>query len=386
LASIKAADFASDKNELIDNPDSVLDAADLVFVDPIDTGFGRSMPGAADEFVSVDADSEAMSQFVINWLRTHERMASPKYVLGESYGTLRAIAMARDLARSDPKVVLDGVILAGQAITFAQNGRVPHPIFTALDLPMMASVAWHYGKIDNENQTWDEAVQKARAFAYDQYLPALARGYQLDRATFDRIVQQLPGLIGIPENYFRTNNTIAVMDFNSELLRDRGLVLDRNNGLETLPAPPPDTQAKDNESAAKESADKARSKPYPYSAFRRNMERYATEELGATGLGTYEPTTPPREGARPWNFFTTGAPALDVTLVTVLRECPKMRVLVLQGRYDTLTDIGATEYVMSQTDLPRDRYNISYYNGGHMLAPEPEALNPLRSFMSAPIE
>jgi carboxypeptidase C (cathepsin A) len=388
LRSIKAADFVSETNVLIDNPESVLDAADLVFVDPIDTGFGRSMPGAGDEFRSVDSDSEAMSQFVINWLRTHDRLSSPKYVLGESYGTLRAVAMARDLARSDAKVVLDGVILCGQAITFAQNGRVPNPIFIASDLPMMASVAWHYGKIDNKSQTWGEAVQKARVFAYDEYLPALVRGYRLDQAAFDRIVQRLPELIGIPESYFRTGRTIAVADFNSELLRDRGLVLDRNNGLETRPAPPPDAERSktEDQSLVKQPADKPADKPYPYTAFSTNMERYATKELAASGLGTYEPTTPPREGAKPWDFITTGASALDVTLASVLREHAKMRVLVLQGRHDTLTDLGATEYVMSQTDLPHDRYSIVYYDGGHMLAPEPEALNPLRSFMSNPIQ
>lgn len=382
LSSLRVVDFSSESNGLIDNHDSVLDAADLVFVDPIDTGFGRSMPGAADEFRSLDSDSEAMSQFVINWLRTHYRLASPKYVLGESYGSLRVVAMARDLARSDPKVVLDGVVLAGPAIVFAQNGRVPNPILVATDLPMMASVAWHYGKIDNKNQTWEEAVRKARDFAYDEYLPALVRGFRLDRASFDRIVQRLPGIIGIPETYFRSNNTIAVADFNSELLRDRGLILDRNNGLQTQPASAPDQSAskpQDKEHDQSEITLRA------YAALRRNMERYATEELKGRDLGNYELLTPPREGAKAWDFITTGEPALDVTLATVMREYKTMRVLVLQGRYDTLTDLEATEYVFAQTDLPRDRYGIVYYDGGHMLAPEAEALEPLRAFVRNPV-
>ena len=154
LSSLKAVDFGSGSNPLIDNPNSVLDAADLVFLDPADTGFGHSAPGAAEQFRSVDGDSESLTQVVINWLRTHHRMNSPKYLYGESYGSMRAVAMARDLARSDTNVVVNGVVLGGFAITFGQNGRVPSPIFVATEIPMMASVAWHYGKIDNRNQTW----------------------------------------------------------------------------------------------------------------------------------------------------------------------------------------------------------------------------------------
>jgi carboxypeptidase C (cathepsin A) len=367
---LQAANFGNAANSLQDNPASVLDATDLVFVDAADTGFGHSYGVAAKDFRSLDADSEAMSQVVLNWLRTHGRMSAPTYLLGESYGSLRVIAMARDLARSEPKVRVDGLVLAGFAITFAQNGRVPNPLFVAARLPMMASVAWHYGKIDNVHQTWEQAVGKARNFVRDEYAGALMWGHRLDSRTWERIVGALPDIIGIPASYFKEHGTLAVDDFNSELLRDGGLILDRNDGLQALPpsrTPPP----------PEDDADLGKH----FSAFQTNMESYARDELRAVGLGAYAPVRIPPKTEKSWDFETAGAPALDVTLATLLQDDPKMRVLVLQGRYDTLTDLGSTEYVLGQTNIAPDRYHIAYYDGGHMLRPEAEALDSLRAFM-----
>lgn len=361
LAAISSRDFADPENPLVDNPASPLDVMDLVFIDPVDTGFGASLPNQGNRFRSVDGDSEAVSQFILQWLKTHGRSGSPKYILGESYGSQRAVAVARDLARSEDKVVVDGIILAGFALTFGQNGRVPSPSLVASELPMMASVAWRHGKID-KTQTWEQAVEKARVFARNEYLPALAQGYWLDQATFERIVSRLPGIIGIPESYFRKNRTIAVADFNAELLRSEGLVLDRNNGLETGLA----------------EAERPRA---PDAAFERAMERYVAKEFAAASLGPYHLLTPHREDATDWNFTTTGAPALDVSLSELMAKYAGLRLLIAQGRYDTLTDLGTTEYVLSQTDVPADRFSIIYYDGGHMLAMTPEAATGLRNFV-----
>lgn len=363
------ADRSNRDNRLVDNPDCPLDAMDLVFLDPVDTGFSRSEPGQADLFRSVDTDAEAAAQFVAWWLKTNNRSTSPVYIGGESYGSMRVVALARDLTRTEPKIVVAGVMIMGPAPTFGQNGRTPNPLFVAAELPMMASVAYHYGKIDNKGQTWEQAVEKARQFGRKQWLPALVAGHDLSLAEFDHIVSTLPSLIGIPERYFRENRTISVADFNRELLRGEGLVLDRNNGLETHPT-------------TVEGASGAVS----YDAFAANIADYYAHELKVSGLGEYWLSTPPREGARPWNFNTTGAPALDVTLAKLMGDNPGIRVHVMQGRYDTLTDLGTTEYVLAQTDLPRSRLSFSFYDGGHLVANTPESNANLRKFIAgAPI-
>lgn len=364
LISLGPKVLLEDSGRFIENEQSPLDALDLVFVDPVETGFGKAEPGAAERFKSVDSDSEAMSAVVRQWLENHGRMSSPKFLLGESYGSLRVIAMARDLARSEDKVVVDGIVLAGFAITFGQNGRVPHPALMATELPMMASVAWHHGKIDNENQTWEQAVDKARRFMVDEYVGALMLGHRIDPERRERIIKQLPGIIGIPESYFRENNTLAVESFNSELLKAEGLQLDRNNGLEARPV----AADKSLEAVLKELMER-------YASYARTMEAYAAKDLKAPGLGEYRFFTDP---GKSWNFTTAGAPALDVTLANLMHEHPAMKLLILQGRYDTLTDLGSTEYVMGQTNIPLERYHIAYYDGGHVVAREAEAIDPLR--------
>ncbi|WP_374597944.1 hypothetical protein [Sphingosinicella sp.] len=370
LSSLKLEDLANPDSPLIANPETVLDVADLVFIDPVDTGFSRAMPGKAERFRTVDSDSEALTQFVLQWLKAHGRMNAPKYILGESYGSLRAIAMARDLARSSEKVVIDGIVLVGSAYTFGSNGRTPEPLMVASKLPMMASVAWHYGKIDNRTQSWEQAVDKARAFVRDTYAGALMQGHRLDPETREKVIRALPGLIGIPETYFRQNNRISVANFNGELLRQEGRVLDRNNGLETRPAEP-------GTPVGELDYDKIVS---GYAAVTSAMEKLAAR-LGAKDLGRYVMLDRAAMNPGYWSMQIAGDPALDVTLAKLLNTHAKMQLLVLQGRYDTLTDMGTVEYTLGQTDLAPQRYRIAHYDGGHALAPEKEAMEPLRALL-----
>jgi carboxypeptidase C (cathepsin A) len=366
LSDLSPAGFANTNNKLVDNANSLLDVADLVFIDPTDTGFSRTWPGVPPEqFHSIDGDSESIAVVVISWLDRQHRTGSPKYVYGESYGSVRAVALARDLFRSSPSVALDGVILGGEAITFDQGARTPDPTKASSHLAMMASLAWHYGKIDNRGQTWSQAVEKAEQFARTEYLPALALGYTLDERTRERIVERLPELIGIPVSYFRDNRTIEVKDFRTQLLKEEKLVLNGGNGLYTRSAADP--QPKDTTG---------------YEGLQAVARRYYADVLEVRNLGDYELLTPNIDAVfNAWNFRTTGAMALDATLAQAMKNNPKLRVFVPQGRYDTLTEIGETHYTMAQTDMPRDRYTIAYFDGGHMLVPTSEIVDALRAFL-----
>lgn len=374
LKTISAAGFADTGNALIDNPQCPLDVADLVFIDPTDTGFSRTYPAVAQsQLYSVDGDSESLAQMILHWLRVSGRTSSPIYLYGESYGTMRAVALARDLLRSGAKVELGGLVFSGSAITYGQGGRLFDPIRRVLALPMMASVAWHYGKIDNRSQTWEQAVEKARVFGRSEYLQALMKRYNLSVSDKDRIVRQLPAITGIPESYFREHDTILIDNFNDELLKDRGLVLDGNNGL--------DTHAKE----AAPGEDHSRDFAAEFVALTNAMEKYAAGELGVRNLGRYYTVTPTLMRLfDQWNFFTTGARSLDITLAQVMKDSPMARILVVQGRYDTLTTLGVTEYTMDQTDVPRDRITTAYFDGGHFLIPTEESMSAIHGFLSGP--
>ncbi len=350
---------------LIDNPESPLGVADLVFIDPTDTGWSHTLPGVLPEqFHSVDGDSEEVTALIVLWLRKHGRLGSPVYVYGESYGSMRGVAVVRDLARSKPRVAVAGLMLGGFAITFGRGNGTPDPIWEALRLPTAASMAWHYGKIDNKHQTWEQAVDKAAAFARTQYVGALMLGQQLDAATRRRIIERLPALCGIPESYFVAHHTIETGDFGTALLHDEGLVLDGNNGLWTYPA------------GAKPRKD-------GYIAYSRGIARYAGADLRVQGLGSYQIITPnDMQVFEGWNFRTSGAPSLEVTLAEEMRDDPHLRLLVVQGRYDTQTQVADTRYVLDQTEIARERLTMAYFDGGHMLEPKPEVMTAIRAFVA----
>lgn len=356
---------ANPATPLIANHASPLNVADLVFIDPTDTGWSHTLPGvSAAQFHSVDGDSDEVTALIVWWLRTHHRLASPVYVYGESYGSMRAVAVTRDLARSTPKVNVSGLMLGGFAISFGRGNGTPNPVWEALRLPTAASMAWYYGKIDNKHQTWAQAVQKATAFARTQYVGALMQGHNLGAAARAQIIKRLPALCGIPERYFRSHHTIQVGNFATALLHSRGLVLDGDNGMWTHPA------------GAKPPA-------HPYIAFTVDMTRYARRALHVHGLGSYHILTPNDTRVfEQWNYRTSGAPSLEVTLSREMRANPRLRLLVLQGRYDNQTQVADTLYVLDQTDIPRRRLTIAYFNGGHMLEPRPGVMRAIRAFLT----
>jgi carboxypeptidase C (cathepsin A) len=355
LRDCTPAGTSNSTTPLIDNPESPLDVADLVFIDPTDTGWGHTLPGVSPEqFHSVDGDSEEVTALIAGWLRKHGRLSSPVYVYGESYGSMRGVAVVRDLARSEPKIAVSGLMLGGFAITFGRGNGTPDPVWAALRLPTVASMAWHYGKIDNKHQTWEEAVDKAAVFARTQYVGALMLGHQLDAATRRRIIERLPAFCGIEESYFVSHHTIEVGDFATALLHDQGLV----------PAG-------------------AKSPENRYIAYADGIARYASDELRVQGLGSYDITT--QNGMQVfegWNFRTRGAPSLEVTLAEEMRNDPQLRLMVVQGRYDTQTQVADTRYVLDQTDIPRERFTMAYFDGGHMLEAKPEVMSVIRAFVA----
>lgn len=350
---------ADPKTPLIDNKYSVLDTADLVFIDPADTGYSRMLPGAKVDFHSIDGDSYSIAQLMIHWLTTNNRLDSPKYILGESYGTLRGVALARDLALATPQVLIDGLVMVSQAIRY--NGPASIARRSSLDLvypisrlPDAAALAWYHGKIDNKQQTVRQAMDKAREFGRTEYAEALLLGNRLDSARRQQIAAKLAALTGIPASHYLANN-LRLGDLRRELLKDQSRVLLQFDGRETEPA-------------SASVPDDERDWTAAMAGLTANMERYSQRELKVDNLGNYISVVHDPYGYEEgWSYITAPAPTLDVVLTEHMRANKKFRLLVTQGIFDTTSSTGSTEALYAMLDLPGDRTTIAYYPGGHML-------------------
>ena len=361
MASFTPADLANPATPLIANRYSILDVTDLVFIDPPETGYGRPLAGTDPKiFRSIDGDSFAVGQVILQWLRENGRTASPIYLAGESYGTLRSVVLARDLARATPRIELSGIVLISQAITY--NGasgagviqRPPDPLRPITRLPDAAAMAWYHGKIDNKRQTLPEAVEKLRKFARTDYAEAILLGNRLDEAGRRRTAARLAELTGIPADYYLANN-LRLADLRGELLRDRGLVLDQFDGRETEPA---GTQIPDRD----------RDWDAVVLGLTENFMAYAAADLGVKGLERYRSIVPDPYGFEDsWQYLKPPAASLDLVLAEQLRTQKKLRVFVPMGIFDTTSSASNTEAMLSQLDIPTDRVALRYYPGGHML-------------------
>ncbi|MDR3511843.1 MAG: hypothetical protein P4L73_09420 [Caulobacteraceae bacterium] len=371
-----SADPASFKT--VDNPYTVLDVADLVFIDPAGTGFSRAAPGKAlADYFSVVADGQEVSAFIARWLADHHRMDSPKYLFGESYGTLRAAEVADQLAKQPQPINLDGVVLMGQALNIVEFSQRPGNIISyVVSLPTLAAIAWYHDKVDRRGRTFEAFLDETRQFARTEYLAALFQGDRLDAASRRHVAERLEALTGVPASYYLAHALeITKERYRVELLKDRHQVLGAYDAR-YVGAP----------AASGEQADpSARIEPAMESAFL----RYLRDDLGVTWSEPYLIKSPV-EGLDDWRWGAT-TPFSDwpyMTLISdVMSRNPSFRVMIGVGYYDTATTAGASEYALAQSGWPRDRASIAYFQGGHMAYTNEAALKALtddvRAFVSA---
>jgi carboxypeptidase C (cathepsin A) len=220
-------DLSADTTQLpvVDNPHTILDVADLVFVDPAGTGFSRVVPGVDPQiYRSVVGDGQQAAAFIKRWLRDNGRLESPQYLFGESYGTMRAAQVARTLLEGPDPVELEGMVLFGQALNIIEFSQRPGNIVSfAVSMPTLSALAWHHGKVDRAGRTLEQFLDESRAFARDEYLRALYIGDQLEEGERQRIAQRLEALTGLSADYYLANGLrISKEAYRRELLKDQG--------------------------------------------------------------------------------------------------------------------------------------------------------------------
>lgn len=211
------------------NPYTLLTHSDLVFIDPVGTGYSRALGASSNrDFWGVEADADAMSAAIIRYLRMNKRWQSPKFLLGSSYGTTRASIMSHKLQSYG--VSLNGVILVGSALNFGMQDNGMDQQFM-LSLPSLAAIAWHHGKTAHQSRALPDFLKEVETFVRTEYGPALYLGNRLPPEQKLALARKLAGYIGLSAQYIHDAHLrVSVVRFRKELLRDQGLTLGRLDG------------------------------------------------------------------------------------------------------------------------------------------------------------
>src|SRR5690606_2472128 len=195
--------------ELTANPHSLLDLTDLVFIDPVSTGFSRPAKGESkDQFHGFQEDVRSVGQFIHNYVTKYGRWRSPKFVVGESYGGLRAAGLSGHL-RERYNMPLNGVIMISPALNFETIGFAPgNDLPYILFVPSYAATAWYHKALpdDLQNLSLDEVVKQATDFALGEYTLALMKGHAMSKAEQDTVAEKLARFTGLSKKYVTGSN------------------------------------------------------------------------------------------------------------------------------------------------------------------------------------
>jgi carboxypeptidase C (cathepsin A) len=348
---------------LVANEHSLLDQSDLVFIDPVGTGFSRMIEGEkVKEYHDYKRDLESVGEFIRLWLSRYARWSSPKYLIGESYGTTRASGLSEHLLERYG-MYLNGVMLVScaldfQVLSFDHANDLPHILY----LPTYAATAWYHKRLaaDLRKKTLRKLLDEVEEFAATEYASALFLGSRLPAKARKDLVAKLARYTGLsPEYVERTNLRIEIFRFCKELLRDEGRTVGRLDSRYT---------GFDRDSAGEEfEFDPAIVEIF--GAYASAMNDYVRGELRFAADLPYELI---RHYYVDWGWkdFANKYVAVSETLRKAMSMNPHMRVLVASGYFDFATPHFAADYSLDHMALTPDlRKNITvtYYEAGHMM-------------------
>lgn len=347
---------------LVDNDLSLLDVTDLVFIDPVDTGYSRTVPGQdAKQFHGVRQDVESVGEFIRLWTTRSERWASPKFIAGESYGTTRAAGLADFLAERYG-MQLNGLVLVSSVLNWQnQEFNVGNDIAPIIHLPTYAATAWYHKKLPAELQGDLQATLKeVEEFARTDYALALLQGDRLPDARRREIAAKVARYTGLsPEYVERSNLRIEIYRFLKELLRDQGKTVGRLDSRFT---------GRDLDSAGEafEYDPSSVSLDGPYVAA---LNDYVRRELRFKEDLAYERLS---RRVYPWSF--EGSENRYLNMAEDLRRAmvrnPDLKVLITSGYYDLATPYYDAYFTVDHLGLPpelRGNVRITTYEAGHMM-------------------
>ena len=360
---------------LVDNAFSLLDQTDLVFIDPVSTGYSRALPGEKPkEFHDFKKDIESVGDFIRLYCTRYLRWSSPKYLIGESYGTTRAAGLSGYLQERHG-LYLNGIMLVSavlnfQTIEFEKGNDLPYMLY----LPSYAATAWYHQRMAGymEKRSLAEVLEEAESFALGEYNTALVKGDSLTTDERARLVRKLARYTGLSEAYLdRLNLRPEIMRFTKELLRDQrrtvGRLDSRFTGIDR--------------DAAGERIEHDPSMSAIMGPYTAAFNQYVRAELGYQSDLPYEVL---KDLGEDWTFAQHHNRYVDVaeTLRQAISMNPALRVFVANGYFDLATPYFATQYTFNHLALePALRGNIrmGYYEAGHMMYVHMPSLEKLKA-------
>jgi carboxypeptidase C (cathepsin A) len=345
--------------EIEDNHDTWLDMTDLVFIDPVGTGYSRARNiEIARRMNSVNGDIQSVGEFMRLYVTRNNRQFSPLFIAGESYGTFRAAGLAGYLV--DRGLAFNGIVLVGTTLNLETIWSRSDDLVYQLELPTYAADAWYHKKIavDLQSKSLKAVLDEAKSFAMGEYAAALAKGDNLSPDERKAIISKLNRYTGLDPKYLdETNLRFDVAHFTRQLLRSEHETIGRYDGRLTAAASLDTGETSEFDPSSSEITP-------PFTAAFTN---YIRSELGyKTDMYYY-----PSGGIQPWNYdVQNGFGNETAALRNALTKNPYMKVLIAAGYYDLATPFYAVEYTFSHMGLNPDmhkRISWDYYPAGHML-------------------
>jgi carboxypeptidase C (cathepsin A) len=349
--------------ELANNPHSLLDVTDLVFIDPVSTGFSRPAEGEdKGQFHGYEQDLRSVGQFIHEYLSKCGRWRSPKFLIGESYGGLRAAGLSGYLLERY-NIALSGIAMISPAINFNtiafnSGNDLPYLLF----LPSYTATAWYHKALPGDLQALPlkEVYRQAVEFANGEYALALMKGNTISDTERSAVAEKLAQMTGLSKKYVEgAKLRVPMWRFAKELLRKRSRTIGRYDSRYT------GIDADD----AGETSEYDPSETAIFGPFTATINDYLRNELKFEDDRVYEILT---GNVQPWKYdrFGLGPPDASDTLRKTMAEVPFMKLFVAEGYYDLATPPATNDYSVSHMRLPpelRPNVTVRMYEGGHMM-------------------
>jgi carboxypeptidase C (cathepsin A) len=358
--------------KIADNEDSFLDASDLVFVDAVSTGYSRPVPGQSPaQFHGIIQDANYFSDFIYQYLTRNERWNSPKYLIGESYGTTRSAELSGVLQERH-QIYLNGIVLVSSVAFTDVSGDDRNAFF----LPTMTATAWYHHLLppDLQKETIEQVTQQSREFAHGEYAATLEKGDLATQEEHQKTVQDLARFTALSPKYIESANLrVSPFRWFKELERDKrrtiGRLDSRFEGIDV--------------DAAGERFEYDPSEASYEGAYSATFHDYVRRDLKWESDMYY----PIAANVRPWD--QTGNTQVAEVLRSAMTQQTTLKVMVVCGYYDVATPFNGIEHTVDHMHLePPVRKNISfnYYESGHMVYIDEKAHHKLHKDIDSFIE
>src|SRR5204862_2105186 len=357
---------------LVDNENSLLDVTDMVFVDAVDTGYSRVVAGVNNQqFHGQAGDLRAFGEFTNAYLTAYSRWPSPKYLIGESYGTIRSAGLSQEIQERHG-IELNGIVLVSSLLTYQTLSPAPdNDVAYAANIETFTADAWYHKKLPSDLQslTVKQVVDQSRTFAWGDYMLALTKGNTLTDAERTGMAQKLARFTGLsPQFILNANLRVSAERFRKELLRDRRLAIGRLDGRFT---------AIDADAAGEREevdiSNTALQGPYTamFQDYVRNGLKWASD--------LHYPTS---GNVRPWTYDQNRYMDMTEALRSAMTHNPFLKVFVAIGYFDMATIMGGAEFNFTHLAYEKqvtDRVSYGYYEAGHMIYIRPSEHKKLKN-------